>query len=55
MTIWRKSSYSPDGSDCVAVGRGVGIRDTKAPDQHLPLSAAAWTAFLTAAKRGTLR
>jgi hypothetical protein len=47
MTTWRKSSYSPELNDCVEVGRGVGIRDSKAPTTHLPLSDKAWSAFLT--------
>ena len=47
MTTWRKSSYSGTSSDCVEVGRGVGIRDSKAPTTHLPVSAKAWSAFLT--------
>jgi hypothetical protein len=46
MTTWRKSSYSPTGDDCVEIGRGVGIRDSKAPATHLPVSAEAWSAFL---------
>jgi hypothetical protein len=46
MTTWRKSSYSASGDDCVEVGRGVGIRDSKAPATHLPVSANAWSAFL---------
>lgn len=52
MTTWRISSYSPDGASCVAVGRGVGVRDSKAPVVHLPLGASAWTAFLVATKSG---
>lgn len=48
MTQWRKSSYSPDASDCVEVGRGIGIRDTKAPAVHLPVGADAWSRFLVA-------
>ncbi|MGW6930354.1 DUF397 domain-containing protein [Lentzea sp. NPDC054927] len=47
MLTWRKSSYSQASSDCVEVGRGVGIRDSKAPTTHLPLSDKAWSAFLT--------
>lgn len=47
MSTWRKSSYSQAGSDCVEVGCGVGIRDSKAPTTHLPLSDKAWSAFLT--------
>jgi hypothetical protein len=46
MTTWRKSSYSGSGDDCVEVGRSVGIRDSKAPATHLPVSADAWSAFL---------
>lgn len=49
MTEWRKSSYSGDGDNCVEIGRGVGIRDSKAPATHLPVSAAAWRAFLALA------
>ncbi|WP_109630720.1 DUF397 domain-containing protein [Lentzea atacamensis] len=33
-------------------GRGVGIRDSKAPTTHLPVSASAWSAFLTEVKAG---
>ena len=50
MTTWRKSSYSPELNDCVEVGRGVGIRDSKAPTTHLPVSAKAWSAFLREVK-----
>jgi hypothetical protein len=46
MSVWRKSSYSEDASDCVEVGRGIGVRDSKAPTTHLPMSADAWSAFL---------
>lgn len=46
MTAWRKSSYSGSGDNCVEVGHGVGIRDSKAPATHLPLSADSWSAFL---------
>ncbi|GLZ32835.1 hypothetical protein Lesp02_50230 [Lentzea sp. NBRC 105346] len=51
MTTWRKSSHSGGGQDCVEVGRGVGIRDSKAPATHLPLSRTAWTVFLRTLKR----
>jgi hypothetical protein len=48
---WFKSSYSGsgEGSDCVEVSfsEPVAVRDSKAPDGELHLSAAAWTAFLT--------
>ena len=43
---WRKSSYSGTGDNCVEVGHGIGIRDSKKPTTHLPVSAAAWSAFL---------
>jgi Domain of unknown function (DUF397) len=46
MTVWRKSSYSGSSGDCVEIGHGVGIRDSKAPTTHLPVSADAWSAFL---------
>ncbi|SMD22724.1 DUF397 domain-containing protein [Lentzea albidocapillata] len=46
MTTWRKSSYSASSDNCVEVGRGVGIRDSKAPSAHIPVSPAAWSAFL---------
>ncbi|MET9226567.1 DUF397 domain-containing protein [Lentzea sp. NPDC003310] len=52
MTNWRKSSYSGDSNNCVEIGRGVGIRDSKAPSTHLPVSAAAWSAFLHLASAG---
>jgi hypothetical protein len=48
---WFKSSYSGsgEGSNCVEVAfsEPVAVRDSKAPDGELHLSAAAWTAFLT--------
>ncbi|RDI25550.1 DUF397 domain-containing protein [Lentzea flaviverrucosa] len=46
MTNWRKSSHSGDGDNCVEVGHGVGIRDSKAPATHITLSPEAWSAFL---------
>lgn len=54
MTEWRKSSYSPNGTDCVEVGHGVGVRDSKAPVIHLAIGTSAWSAFLTAAKADKL-
>lgn len=48
--MWRKSSYSPDGDNCVEIGVGVGVRDSKAPAAHLPVSPSAWEAFLSSAK-----
>jgi len=53
MDDWRKSSYSANASDCVEVGHGIGIRDSKATTHHLPLTPPTWTAFLTAAKSGS--
>lgn len=53
MSTWRKSSYSPNSSDCVEVGRGIGIRDSKAPATHLPVSDEAWSAFLRDVTRVT--
>ena len=52
MPVWRKSSYSIEGDNCVEVGRGIGIRDSKAPTTHLPVSDKAWSAFLTEVKAG---
>jgi hypothetical protein len=46
MTVWRKSSYSGSGDNCVEVGRNIGIRDSKAPATHIPVSSTAWSAFL---------
>ncbi|MEU3949185.1 DUF397 domain-containing protein [Streptomyces sp. NPDC029526] len=47
---WRKSSYSPDASNCVEVATApatVLVRDSKtAPGPRLTLSPAAWAAFL---------
>lgn len=43
---WRKSSYSASSDNCVEVGQNVGIRDSKAPATHIPMSADAWSAFL---------
>ena len=47
MTTWRTSSYSGSSDNCVEVGRSVGIRDSKAPVTHIPVSAEAWSAFLS--------
>jgi hypothetical protein len=46
MTRWRKSSYSASDGNCVEVGRGIGIRDSKAPSVELPLTADQWTLLL---------
>jgi hypothetical protein len=50
MLTWRKSSYSQASSDCVEIGRGIGIRDSKAPATHLPVSPEAWSVFLSDVK-----
>ncbi|RAS61229.1 uncharacterized protein DUF397 [Lentzea atacamensis] len=54
MTEWRTSSYSANGTDCVEVGRRVGIRDSKAPVTHLAIGTSAWSAFLEATKADKL-
>lgn len=54
MSEWRKSTYSPNGTDCVEVGRGVGVRDSKFPVAHLVIGTSAWSAFLAAAKADKL-
>jgi hypothetical protein len=54
MTEWRKSSYSANGTDCVEIGRGVGVRDSKAPAAHLAIGTTAWLAFLNATKADKL-
>ncbi|MFD4643354.1 DUF397 domain-containing protein [Lentzea sp. NPDC058436] len=54
MTEWRKSSYSPNGTDCVEIGHGVGVRDSKAPSAHIALGTGAWSAFLAATKADKL-
>ncbi|WUD22849.1 DUF397 domain-containing protein [Lentzea sp. NBC_00516] len=53
MSIWRKSSYSSNSSNCVEIGHGVGIRDSKAPATHLPVSGEAWSTFLRDVTRVT--
>ncbi|WP_112270641.1 DUF397 domain-containing protein [Lentzea terrae] len=50
MSDWRKSSYSPSASDCVEIGHGIGIRDSKAPATHLPVAPESWEAFLRLVK-----
>ena len=46
MTRWQKSSYSASDGNCVEVGRGVGVRDSKYPSVELPLTNNQWTGFL---------
>ncbi|USX52493.1 DUF397 domain-containing protein [Lentzea sp. HUAS12] len=50
MIDWRKSSYSSTANNCVEVGHGVGVRDSKAPATHLPVSAESWELFLAGVK-----
>ena len=49
---WFKSSYSGDeGGNCVEVAQeptAVHIRDSKAPQGHVPVGPDAWAAFLGA-------
>ncbi|MER5840968.1 DUF397 domain-containing protein [Streptomyces prasinus] len=48
---WRKSTYSPDASNCVEIATApatVLVRDSKdAAGPRLALSPASWAAFLT--------
>ncbi|MFI7408123.1 DUF397 domain-containing protein [Streptomyces sp. NPDC049627] len=48
---WKKSSYSPDASNCVEIATTpttIHIRDSKNPNgPHFTLRPAAWTAFLS--------
>lgn len=50
--MWRKSSYSANAQNCVEVGRGVGLRDSKAPITHLAVAPRSWCAFLLSVKAG---
>jgi uncharacterized protein DUF397 len=56
--LWRKSSYSGGGNNCVEVASDaatVAIRDSKDPQGgQLVFGASAWTAFTTAIKHGGL-
>lgn len=55
--VWRKSSHSGDGNNCVEVAAllpaGVGVRDSKNP-QASPITVPphAWRDLLTAVKAG---
>ncbi|MFE9020082.1 DUF397 domain-containing protein [Streptomyces sp. NPDC007808] len=48
--LWKKSSYSPDGSNCVEIATTpttIHIRDSKNPaGPHLTVQPTAWTGFL---------
>ncbi|MEV4525948.1 DUF397 domain-containing protein [Streptosporangium sp. NPDC049304] len=54
--IWRKSSYSTNGGNCVEVARMDNrylVRDSKDPDGAvLSFSSGGWTAFLSRVKTG---
>ncbi|WP_406072036.1 DUF397 domain-containing protein [Micromonospora sp. NBC_01638] len=57
---WRKSSRSNNGGNCVEVADNltgiVGLRDSKDPaGPVLAFALSAWTAFVRAAKAGTIR
>lgn len=52
MATWRKSSYSGSDGNCVEVGRGVGVRDSKSPAVELPLTTRQWDALLNLVKAG---
>ncbi|GAA2451289.1 DUF397 domain-containing protein [Actinomadura vinacea] len=60
MTQWRKSSYSgaTQGTDCVELAtlpQGVGIRDSRAPDEgHLTVEFADFAALVGQVKDGKL-
>ncbi|GGM49293.1 hypothetical protein GCM10011608_37840 [Micromonospora sonchi] len=56
--VWRKSSRSNNGGNCVEVADNlpgvVGLRDSKDPSGPvLAFSPAAWTAFVTGVQRDT--
>lgn len=55
--MWRKSSYSGKETNCVevALGREVGVRDSKRPGAgQLTVSASDWSALIGAVKSGRL-
>ncbi|MBB5118661.1 DUF397 domain-containing protein [Streptomyces eurocidicus] len=58
-SAWRRSSHSTNGGNCVEVGTGlvgvIPVRDGKRrEDPALTVSAAAWSAFVTAIRSGGL-
>ncbi|MFD4668349.1 DUF397 domain-containing protein [Lentzea sp. NPDC058450] len=55
MTRWRKSSFSASDGNCVEVGRGVGVRDSKSPAVELQLNARQWGSLLRLAKGDAAR
>lgn len=56
-TLWRRSSYSYSGNNCLEVaqlGGTFAVRDSKNPDRgQLSLSTDAWLAFVADIKRAT--
>lgn len=54
--IWRKSSYSGSGNNCVEVARlagGCAVRDSKNPGGgHLTFGAGTWAAFIAGIRQG---
>ncbi|MER6627254.1 DUF397 domain-containing protein [Streptomyces sp. NPDC000987] len=56
---WKKSTYSPDGSNCVEIATtpsAIHVRDSKHPTApHLTLTPTTWTAFLPYAAQARRR
>ncbi|MFJ6621959.1 DUF397 domain-containing protein [Kitasatospora sp. NPDC091335] len=57
ITIWRKSSYSGSGGQCIEVADGIPglmpVRDSKDPDgPALAFLSPSWQAFVTAVRAG---
>lgn len=54
---WKKSSYSPDGSNCVEMATTpttIHIRDSKHPTRpHLTLQPTAWADFVSYASKAS--
>lgn len=54
--VWRKSSYSGDGNNCVEVAAlpaHVGVRDSKDPDARpIAVSSTGWRDLVDSAKAG---
>ncbi|MBE3001502.1 DUF397 domain-containing protein [Nocardiopsis sp. HNM0947] len=52
--LWRTSSYSGAGKECVEVADNAGgalVRDSKQPEQgHITIPSHGWNTFLTALK-----
>jgi Domain of unknown function (DUF397) len=51
--LWRTSSDSGSGNQCVQIGAGVAVRDSKNPGGgHLTFGAPEWKAFLDRVNQG---